>query len=181
MRTLKKGDPKKTVAAKKARTENELKENLDVINSIDQRLAKTFFAIEADSYASHMLWKENKEKYKFVQDQRGLMYTIGHFNKKPIVLECFWYYVNSHPVMFYNCCSQVVHHGMVDEWFSKYMPHIKHKDNAENAHNVLGYCVEEKAEPPKRIIKCYTCMDSKQVEVRRIGYDSIMGTCPNCK
>lgn len=33
---------------------------------------------------------------------------------------------------------------------------------------------------PERVIKCYTCMDSKQVEGSRIGYDSIMSRCPDC-
>lgn len=33
---------------------------------------------------------------------------------------------------------------------------------------------------PERVIKCYHCMDSKQVEGRRIGYDSIMERCPHC-
>lgn len=42
------------------------------------------------------------------------------------------------------------------------------------------HCVLEKKEESVKIIKCYTCMDSKQVEVNRIGYDSIIGRCPNC-
>lgn len=32
-----------------------------------------------------------------------------------------------------------------------------------------------------RKTKCWTCMDTKQVEERRIGYDSIMGPCPDCR
>ena len=30
-------------------------------------------------------------------------------------------------------------------------------------------------------IKCFHCMDSKQVESHTIGYDSIMKDCPYCK
>lgn len=37
----------------------------------------------------------------------------------------------------------------------------------------------QNSEPIKSV--CATCNGSGQVEVRRIGYDSIMGKCPNCK
>lgn len=49
-----------------------------------------------------------------------------------------------------------------------------------NGETIIYNSKDLKKETPVRVIKCHTCNDSKQVEVRRIGYDSIMGTCPNC-
>lgn len=187
MRTLKKGDPDKTIAAKKEHAEKKAARALEYINGIDKRLAESFYAVEADSYAYHMIWKEyfydvtkEKRKYDFVQDNSGIGHTIGMINKRPVVLQFNWWIINGHRILFYSVCSQIVDWKMVEEWLKKNMLHLKETSDATNVHNVLRHC--EKPEPKKveRIIKCYTCNDSKQVEVNRIGYDSIMGHCPNC-
>ncbi len=187
MQTLKKGNPNKTIAAKKKQAiaqakldEIAAKENLEFINNLDPRLAKTFLAIEADSYAYRMIWKEYKDKYTFVQDSSGLAREIGRIGKRPIMLEFSWWEVNGHRVLFYSCCSQLVDWKMIEDWLKKYMPHLKHTSDASNAHNVLRECAKEEVLVSQKQIKCYTCMDSKQVEARRIGYDSIMCKCPNC-
>lgn len=187
MRTIKKGDPNKTIEQKQSKREKELKENLAYINEIDSRLVNTFYAIEADSYACHMIWAEyffnipkDKRKFEFVQEPVGISFEIGRIEKRPIMLSFRWYTINGHLVLFYDCTSQLADWKMVNEWLNKYMPHIKEKSDAMNAHNVLRYCEKKPESVPPIVIKCYTCMDSKQVEVRRIGYDSIMGKCPNC-
>jgi len=187
MRTLKKGDQDKTVAAKKEQEEKNAARTLEYINGIDKRLAESFYAIEADSYAYHMIWKQyfydvapEKRQYDFVQDNSGLGHEIGKIGKRSVVLEFKWWIINGHRVLFYNVMSQVADWKMVEEWLKKNMPHLKYTSDATNAHNVLRYCEKPKPEKVERIIKCYTCMDSKQVEGHRIGFDSIMTSCPNC-
>lgn len=146
MQILKKGDPNKTVEAKKLQKEKELKESLEHINKIDKRLAETFYAIEADSYAYHQIWKEyfydvpaEKRKFDFVQDHSGIGFEIGKLDKRPIVLSFSWFIVNGHRVAFYCCNSQVCDWKMIEDWLKKYMPHLKHTSDATNAHNVLNY------------------------------------------
>lgn len=187
MITLKKGDPDKTVAAKQEQSEKQAARALEYINGIDKRLAESFYAIEADSYAYHMIWKQyfydiapEKRQYDFVQDNSGLGHEIGKIGGKSVVLQFNWWIINGHRVLFYHVMSQVADWEMVEKWLKKNMAHLKYKTDASNAFNVLRHC--EKSEPKKveRIIKCYTCMDSKQTEHHRIGYDSIMGRCPNC-
>lgn len=185
MQTLKKGNSE----AKKFQAEKDFEKNLEYINGIDKRLANTFHTIEADDYAFHMIWKEyfydvheSARKYEFVQDHSGFARQIGIINKKPVMLNFRWWIVNGHPVLFYGCNSQVVDWEMIEDWLKKYMPHVKYTSDAANAHNVFSEC--KKIEPKQKEvprIKCYTCMDSKQVEERRIGYDSIMGPCTNCR
>jgi hypothetical protein len=146
MQTLKKGDPDKTVEAKKLQQEKELQESLKHINQIDKRLAETFYAIEADSYAYHQIWKEyfysvpkEERKFNFVQDPSGRGITIGMIDKRPVVLNLNWWIVNDHPILFYCCTSQVCDWKMIEDWLKKYMPHLKQTSDASNAHNVLNY------------------------------------------
>lgn len=181
MKTLKKGNSEEK--------KNQAERNLEYINEIDKRLANTFHAIEADDYASRMIWKEYfydvlplERKYEFIQDHSGFAREIGRVGDRPVMLGFRWWIVNGHPVLFYYCNSQIVDWKMIGDWLKKYMPHIKYTSDAENANNVLSEC--KKAEPKQkdlRIIRCYVCMDSKQVEERRIGYDSIMGPCTYCR
>ena len=151
MQTIKKGDPNKTVEAKKLQKEKELEESLKHINQIDKRLAETFYAIEADSYAYHQIWKEyfysvppEKRKFDFVQDYSGIGVTIGPMrshngSQMPIVLQFNWWIINGHRVLFYHASSQVVDWGLIEKWLKKYMPHLKRTSDATNAHNVLNY------------------------------------------
>ena len=146
MQTLKKGDPDKTVEAKKLQKEKDLERSLEFINGFDERLAITFHAIEADSYASHQIWKEwfydvpkEKRKFDFVQDHSGRGLEIGRIDKRPVVMKFNWWIVNGHPILFYGCDSQVCDWKMIEDWLKKYMPHLKHTSDATNAHNVLNY------------------------------------------
>lgn len=160
MRTIKKGDPNKTIEQKRIKSEKELEENIAHINQIDKRLANTFYAIEADSYACHMIWAKYfhdvpkaERKFIVIQDSHLISFEIGRIGKRPIILSLRWYTVNDHLVLFYDCTSQLADWKMVEDWMKKYMPHIKEKSDAMNAYNVLRYC-EKKPEPiVKRVIK----------------------------
>ena len=146
MKTIKKGDPDKTIEAKKLQGEKDLERSLEFINGFDKRLAKTFHAIEADSYAFHQIWKEyfydvpkEKRKFNFVQDSSGRGLEVGRINKRPIVLNFRWWIINDRPVLFYGCNSQLVDWKMIEDWLKKYMPHLRHTSDATNAHNVLNF------------------------------------------
>ncbi len=136
MQTLKKGNS----AEKKIQAEKDLERNLEYINGIDKRLANTFHTIEADDYAYHMIWRDYKDKYYFVQDYSGFAREIGRINNRPVMLNFKWWIINGHPVLFYGCNSQIADWKMIEDWFKKYMPHVKYTSDATNAHNVLNYC-----------------------------------------
>jgi len=42
------------------------------------------------------------------------------FEKRPIVLNCNIVWINGHKILFYEGCSQLVDHRMIEEWFLKY-------------------------------------------------------------
>lgn len=146
MQTLKKGNQNLTIEAKKFQKEKDFQDSMNYINQLDKRLSETFHLIEADSFASHQIWKEwfydvpeKDRKFIFVQDHSGRGFEIGRLDKRPVVLSFSWFIVNGHRVGFYCCDSQVSDWDMIEKWIKKYMPHVKHQSNATNAHNVLNY------------------------------------------
>src|SRR3990167_7612178 len=120
MQTLKKGNPNLTIEAKKLKKEKDFQESMEHINQIDKRLSESFYAIEADSFASHQIWKQwfydvpkEKREYEFIQDHSGKAIEIGRLDKRPVVLDFSWFIINGHRVLFYYCSSQVCDWEMI--------------------------------------------------------------------
>jgi len=104
---------------------------------------QTFFKdvigiVEANSYESMMLWKENCQ---------GLFDYAGWIDKRPICISMINAVIDGHKVLFYDACSRLVDHEMVDEYFKKHLPksarqpngeYINHT-NAMNFYNIFRY------------------------------------------
>ena len=108
---------------------------MEMMNEIDldPRLEDTVFVVEADSFASHMLWSEHAKqgsvystlspdakRYQWEQDTMGLWYQIGELDNRPVAISFNWFKIDGHRVMFYECMSQVVDHKMVEEWLRRH-------------------------------------------------------------
>lgn len=97
--------------------------------TLEQRLTKTVFAVEATSTEQFFLWRENAHESPdrpkgyvpvfWQQVNPGYMETIGHIGKRPVCVCCQWVILDGQWVMFYDCTSQVADHAMVDKWLNK--------------------------------------------------------------
>jgi hypothetical protein len=84
---------------------------------------------EANSYEQHSLWGENDREGRFtwVQENFGLLPTIGRVGKRPVVLSLFICVIKGYRICFYHATSQIVDHLIVDEWLKKAMPPSAHR------------------------------------------------------
>ena len=91
-------------------------------------LQETKFVVEADSFAQLTLWREyakdstrktDLNTLTWEQINPGSMRTIGFIKKKPVSIELTWARINGHIIMFYNACSQMVDHKMVEDWLDQ--------------------------------------------------------------
>jgi hypothetical protein len=119
--------------------------------AVDGEMAKFLSGVvgvvEADSYAQHMLWAENRRRekpLKWTGNSRGLMETIGNLGGMPVCVSLFTAEIDGHKLLFIDATSQVVDHRMIDGWLKKTMPpsafrkdgYINRTD-ATNFHNVF--------------------------------------------
>ena len=112
------------------------------------------FLVEADSYASHNLWV-----YYFYEPRKGVipakiweqvslghMITIGTMYKRPICISIFYSIIDGKRVMFYEGCSQLVDHLMIENWLKHFTLNSIRWDNgtrwghcdADNFHHCLN-------------------------------------------
>ncbi|MFA5153768.1 MAG: hypothetical protein WC554_14500 [Clostridia bacterium] len=118
-----------------------------------EKMSKVKFFVEANSYETFKLWKENKYDYsepcEWKEDTAGLVFTIGYVDNRPINLEFSFNTINGTLVCFYSGISQLVDHKMIEEFIEFCWP-IKYDRNsrramtdATNFHNCAQYCKEE--------------------------------------
>ncbi len=103
-------------------------------DTAEERLKHTLFIVEGSSYR---LWcqhsaetlfppwnqREDKRAYparKWEQVTSNPVITVGYFGKRPINLSTAWYRIDGQWVMFWEACSQVVDHKLIDAWFDKH-------------------------------------------------------------
>lgn len=111
------------------------------------------FIVEATCYEKHSFWQDYhyKPKYEncFIKDWKqecaGVTITIGTCDKRPVCIAIFWDWLDGHKVMFYDACSQVVDHKMVDDWIYHFSKDIKWDNGTRWAHsdsNNFQHCIE---------------------------------------
>lgn len=126
---------------------------------VDPRFKDTEFVIEADDFARQTLWerfstealyKTELNTIRWEQDGMGWMPTIGHVNNMPVCVAFAWAKLNGVLVVFYNPCSRIVDHEMVDDYMKKYCnPQYDHGRrahcDANNFHHVISYIRDTEA------------------------------------
>lgn len=126
---------------------------------VEDDLKDTFFVVEATSFEVHMLWREWHKAVEMVQDNLGYMDTIGYIDDRPVCIDIRRYKIWGKSVIFYDACSQVVDHKMVEEWVNaNILAHCPKWDNGTrvshtNAWN-FPHCIDavEEATGKKRDI-----------------------------
>jgi hypothetical protein len=104
--------------------------------------------VDANSYESLCLWRENQElaiPLSWVQNNSGLMETVGHIDGRPVCLSLLTTRVGSRKLLFIEATSQIVDNRMIDEWLLKNLPKSAfrsdnkyiNRTNAMNFNNVL--------------------------------------------
>lgn len=94
------------------------------------------FIVEANSFEELELWKEFNKRVIWEEARIGDMETVGYFNKMPVNISRMVDKLNGHDVLFWDAISQVVHHGMIDEYFKVHYHNIP-RCNAMNFHQVI--------------------------------------------
>jgi len=104
---------------------------------------KVDFAVEATHFEALCLWEKNDTRadggrVEWKENQRGRLVTVGTIGGNPVCVSLFWNFLNGHPVLFYECTSQVCDWNMVEKYIKKNCLNPKHtKTNAANFHNLL--------------------------------------------
>ena len=86
----------------------------------DPRYDGTGYLVEADTYASHSLWKEHHLEYEWKQEGGGYGVTVGHVAGNAVVISVLWNVVNGMRMLFWHPTSSTVDYTMIGEWFDKY-------------------------------------------------------------
>lgn len=102
--------------------------------TMEEMLALTEGAVEADGFSQHMLWVENRThfdtKYSRSWKQIGwgwapqIAEVTFNYEQYPIVVSISWAVISEKLVLFYYCCSMVSHMDMVDKWVLKMCPKL---------------------------------------------------------
>lgn len=112
-------------------------------NDSDKELFKdVVFLIEANDNESHLLW----EKYHYKTDKdvphvklweqefSGYMIKIGELDNRPINVTLSYAKLNGKRILFYNGCSQLVDHKMIEDWLQHFTKDIRWDNNHRWAH-----------------------------------------------
>lgn len=124
------------------------------------RLDDVVAAVEADSFAYHMLWKEwsnevpqqwrelvdSRKRVTWKQQGIGTMETLAyldvgqeHGGRMPICVSLSWAEIDGHRVLFYDQCSMVTHSDLVRKWLDKNLPDNYVHTDANNFHIIIHH------------------------------------------
>ncbi|MNR71784.1 hypothetical protein D3C71_24620 [compost metagenome] len=129
-----------------------MKKKIGPNSSLEEMLQAAVFVVEANSFERHALWKEHHAKVKWEEVLSGYMATIGKLADMPVCITVNVAYLDGQLVLFYEPCSQVVDHRMVDAWLEKHVPRKwdkgtrRAKTDANNFHMCL-HAVKELNQP----------------------------------
>lgn len=115
----------------------------------DQEHASIFkdvkYLIEANHNETHTLWERFHDKPAYpetiyVKDWKeismGRIVTIGYLMDRPIAVELYFAILNGSKVAFYEGCSALVDHNMIEQWLRLHTQ--VGKTNATNFHHCLS-------------------------------------------
>ena len=126
-------------------------------DSIEDRLAQTFFIVKATDNERHTLWLQHSKQgesriknpvdWQQVSDGRWLQ--IGTINNRPICMDFFWAWIDGFLICFYYSTSQLFDWKMADEFLEKHFKGTWDKTrraecNAMNFHHCLNAIFDAK-------------------------------------
>lgn len=92
--------------------------------NVDPSIREAAFVVEATQFEKHCLWDRNDRdpRVKWEEITVGTMPTVGSFAGHPVVLSIFFAKLDGKLVAFYEACSAVVDHRMVEAWMGENSP-----------------------------------------------------------
>ena len=103
--------------------------------------------------------KEKNRRVHWKSENMGFSLTIGHIGKKAVVVQFSFAYIDGRKIAFYNACSNVVDHSMVENWLIERFQRThdgytrwNHTD-ANNFHNCANYLDDIDEKPRNTIYK----------------------------
>lgn len=113
----------------------------------EEKLQKSVFFVEANSFEQLCLWQENKDE-NWIQDYSGFSQYIGSINddeEKPVWVEFSFNDILGHKVCFYSPTSRYVDNKMIREYLETNYPKTwddgkrQAFTNSMNFHHVLNH------------------------------------------
>jgi len=106
----------------------------------DHRFKSTLFLIEATRFESMTLTL----RHKLLQDNMGLLCTLGTLVGRPVCVEFTWVaFPDGRRLCFYNPTSELVDHEMIRKWFKKnlfpLMPRVSSQPGREPVCDADGF------------------------------------------
>lgn len=110
---------------------------------IGKRLGETVFYVEATSFEKLTLWQAWHDRISWEQVDPGFVETVGHLDGRPVNIVLHWDRIGGCMVLFWNACSQVVDHAMIDEWFRQNPPPMWDGDRRRGSTDAMNfhYCI----------------------------------------
>jgi hypothetical protein len=119
-------------------------------DNVDPRFSETVYLVEANSYEALSLWGEHAQNTGYFNKRfpdarpvvweqlyNGFWLQVGELDHRPVCVNFFWSKLNGKLVCFWDACSQVVDHRMIEHWFDTNLAGIPRTD-AMNFGHVLG-------------------------------------------
>lgn len=89
--------------------------------------------VEADSYASHMLWLEHaldaakygppdRTRYEWIPTGHGYGQKVGEIDGRPIWISLLTNTVNGYKLLFWHATSPAVDYHQCEEWLKANLP-----------------------------------------------------------
>jgi hypothetical protein len=134
----------------------------DLADNPEDRVAQAMFAVEADSFSYHALWRDHshesrERRGKIVEWQdvsQGWSKQVGSLDGRPVVVSLRWSYLDGQLVLFWHGTSQVVDYKMIEDWLDEHFKATydndtcKAKCDASNFHHCLSAVQEANEEVP---------------------------------
>lgn len=118
----------------------------------EEKIAETFFLVEANSFETLVLWRENEKEGEFIwtEESLGFWQTVGFLKKRPICISMFWTIIGGKRIAFYEGTSVLVDHDMIEKWLEETF-HLSREKRCD-AHN-FHLCLDAIREINKKEIK----------------------------
>jgi hypothetical protein len=103
---------------------------------LDSRFIDTIYLIEANSYERQALWAEFHTQLRWEHDCIGAVIQVGELDNRPVNIDVLWTKIDGYRIAFWDACSQVVDHKMIEDWLRQNLPKVP-KTNSMNFHNMI--------------------------------------------
>ena len=94
------------------------------------------FSKQATPLMKLFLTEGNYKRFDWESDQSGYFAHLGHFCEAPVCVSITFAKIEGHTIVFWHATSEVVHHGMIEDFFKSLNTKATNTD-AGNFVNIL--------------------------------------------